>query len=327
MQEITLCPICEGNKFSPFLTCVDYTVSRETFNIVQCQSCRFKFTNPIPDLDKLGDYYKSEEYISHSGSKKGIINKLYHYVRSYTLLKKLQLVERLYAKNENQESRAENQETSNQQPTISNTQPVTSNRQPKKTLLDIGCGTGEFLNTCKQAKWNVLGIEPGDDARKFASETYGLDVQPEDTLKTLNNSFYDIITMWHVLEHVPALNERISDLKRLIKPNGKIIIAVPNCSSADAETYKKFWAAYDVPRHLYHFTPQDIEKLIAKHGMRVEQILPMRFDSFYVSMLSDKYKYGKTNLMRSTWNGFISNIKAIKTGRKFSSQIYIISPN
>jgi hypothetical protein len=127
-----------------------------------------------------------------------------------------------------------------------------------------------------------------------------------------------------VLEHVPRLNERVEDLKRLLKKNGLIIIAVPNCASLDAKLYGSLWAAYDVPRHLYHFTPKDIESLFKKHGMRVSGIKPMVFDSYYVSMLSEKYKTGSPKLFRSTWNGFRSNVKGAISGRSYSSQIYLI---
>ncbi|MEO6883623.1 MAG: class I SAM-dependent methyltransferase [Bacteroidia bacterium] len=293
METLTHCPACESDSFTPFLSCKDNTVSRETFQIVACAKCGFKFTNPRPEEANLGDYYKSEDYISHSNSSKGFINSIYQFVRKYTLIKKLQLVERL-------------------------------NRGNKKNILDIGCGTGEFLNICKKAKWNTFGIEPGSDARKYASENYFLNVKEEAELKDFSNNQFEIITMWHVLEHVSKLNERILELKRLLKKDGTLLIAVPNCSSLDAKIYKQFWAAYDLPRHLYHFTPKDIEFIFAKHEMKVTQVLPMRLDSFYVSMLSEKYKRGNSNFILGCWNGFRSNINAIKSGKEFSSQIYII---
>ena len=291
MELLTNCPICNSSDTSLFMACVDNTVSRETFNIVVCNGCGFKFTNPRPEEDKVGDYYKSEEYVSHSNTKKGFINSTYQIVRKYTLLKKLQLISRYF-------------KTGN--------------------ILDIGCGTGEFLNTCKQAKWNTLGIEPDENARKMARENYGLDVKEEGEINALPDAGFDVITMWHVLEHVPKLNERVEDLKRLIKPNGVIIIAVPNCSSWDAGHYKERWAAYDVPRHLYHFTPKDIEALFKNHKMKLTQVLPMVFDSFYVSMLSEKIKTGKPNVAKAMWNGLRSNLNGAKTGRTYSSQIYII---
>lgn len=291
MEVLKVCPVCSASETKLFIECKDYTVSQETFKIVECVNCGFKFTNPRPEENKLGDYYKSENYISHSNTNKGFINSAYQSVRKYTLLKKLQLISRFYKTGK---------------------------------LLDIGCGTGEFLKTFKDAKWETLGIEPSDSARKMAIENFGLDVRGEEGLKDLESESFDVITMWHVLEHVPHLNERVSDLKRLLKPKGMIVIAVPNCSSLDAKNYGANWAAYDVPRHLYHFTPKDIETLFRKHELNVFKTLPMVFDSFYVSMLSEKYRSGKSNLISAVWNGFRSNLSAIKTGKTYSSQIYLI---
>lgn len=291
MEILSNCPVCNSLNFKPFLICKDNTVSRETFNIIECVSCGFKFTNPRPEENKLGDYYKSEEYVSHSNTNKGLINTAYQMVRKYTLLKKLQLISKFYKTGK---------------------------------ILDIGCGTGEFLKTFKDAKWQTLGIEPSADVRKMAIEKYGLDVKEEAEIKNLEASGFDVITMWHVLEHVPHLNDRIEDLKRLIKPNGVIVIAVPNCTSLDAKIYAENWAAYDVPRHLYHFSPKDIETVFKNHELKVFRILPMIFDSFYVSMLSEKYRSGKSNIIRAIWNGFRSNLAALKYGKTYSSQIYLI---
>jgi 2-polyprenyl-3-methyl-5-hydroxy-6-metoxy-1,4-benzoquinol methylase len=291
MERISKCPVCEKEEFGLFLNCLDYTVSRETFSIVQCNSCNFKFTNPRPETSILGNYYNSDDYISHSNTSKGFVNTAYQTIRKYTLLKKLQLISKFY-------------KTGN--------------------LLDIGCGTGEFLNTCKNAKWKTVGIEPDNKTREIASQKYSLEIYPENQLKDFKNESFEIITMWHVLEHVPLLNERIEELKRLIKPNGIIIIAVPNCNSKDAQIYKEHWAAYDVPRHLYHFTPHTLEHIFKKHGLKLFNTLPMIFDSFYVSMLSEKIKTGKTNIICSMWNGLRSNLNAIKTGKTYSSQIYLI---
>jgi 2-polyprenyl-3-methyl-5-hydroxy-6-metoxy-1,4-benzoquinol methylase len=230
MEKITNCPVCNAFDFSPFLTCTDHTVSKKEFNIVQCKSCGFKFTNPRPDASELGAYYKAEEYISHTDTKQGLMNRLYHLVRKYTLIKKLQLILKLSS----------------------------GSGQKELKILDIGCGTGAFLDVCKKAGMNSIGIEPDSQARQLAIEKYGLDVRDENAFLTLENDSFDVITLWHVLEHVPLLNEILIKIKELVKPNGRVVIAVPNSSSIDAKYYGKFWAAYDVPRHLYHFNPNDI---------------------------------------------------------------------
>lgn len=295
MKKHTSCPICEGKEFDEKLNCVDYTVSQKTFNILQCESCGFQFTNPIPLETEIGKYYESEEYISHSNTSKGIINKLYQTVRNITLQQKLKLINRLVK---------------------------------GKQLLDIGCGTGEFLKICKDNGYDVKGIEPSVNAQKFAVENYKLDVYSEEKIKEFTPNSFDLITMWHVLEHVYHLKERVEELKKLIVKNGVLIVAVPNHNSYDAEYYKEYWAAYDVPRHLYHFSPTDIKNLFEPNGFVLEEVLPMKFDSYYVSMLSEKYKRGKVNLLKAFQVGLKSNLKASNAeSPKYSSQIYILRKN
>lgn len=297
MEILKNCPICNSVEQAEFLTCIDHTQSKKEFTIVQCKSCGFKFTNPRPDTTEIGSYYKAEEYISHSDTTKGLMNSLYHLVRKYTLAKKLQLAARLCG--------------------------IPSTKNPK-SLLDIGCGTGAFLKTCYDAGFKCIGIEPDADVRRSAINNYKIDVRSESELNTLQIESFDIITMWHVLEHVHNLNARIIKIKELLKPYGRAIVAVPNCNSLDAKHYGNKWAAYDVPRHLYHFTPKDITTLFEKHGMKVIETLPMRFDSFYVSMLSEKYKTGDVKYIQAIFQGILSNVSAIKSGLEFSSQIYII---
>ena len=259
-----------------------------------CKNCEFKFTNPFPSEETIGKYYQSENYISHSNTNKGIINKLYHLVRKQSLKSKVKLI---------------NQNTKNL----------------KGNILDIGCGTGYFLQACKENGWAIDGMEPDITARTQS--------EANTKQKIYNNLFdikeekkYDIITLWHVLEHVHKLNESIQHIHKLLKPNGILVIAVPNCFSYDSATYKDFWAAYDVPRHLYHFTQNDMDKLLANHKFTRKDIRPMLFDSFYVSMLSDKYKYGKTNYLRAFTTGLLSNFKGSKNNN-YSSLIYIFEKN
>lgn len=290
LNHLKKCPICGGEKHSDFIEAVDHNVSNDTFKIVSCDSCGFKFTNPIPTIETIGEYYKSENYISHSNTKKGIVNKIYQVVRKRAIDQKEKLIKE-----------------------------ISSGKQ----LLDIGCGTGDFLAHCKNKGWNVIGLEPDSDARKIAKENHNVEALPLDELYQLNENTFDVITMWHVLEHVYNLNDDIEQIKRLLKPNGKLVVAVPNCSSYDAEYYKKDWAAYDLPIHLYHFTPKDIRNLFQNHDMKVEKVLPMYYDAYYISMLSEKYKGG--NIVSAFFKGLSSNRKAKASGEKYSSQIYIIS--
>lgn len=295
METLSNCPVCSSSHFSTHLSCVDYTVSRETFHVVQCKECGFRFTNPRPSATEIGKYYESEEYISHSGTSKGLINKIYGIVRNYTIGKKVELANRLRS------------------------------GQDKKTLLDIGCGTGEFLNACKEAGWEVTGLEPSPIARKHAQENFGLMLQTPDQLKNLPEKNYSVITLWHVLEHVHELDETIQLISKALSNNGRLVIAVPNCNAADAKAYGAYWAAWDLPRHIYHFTENDIKRLFERHGFNLKEVLPMKFDSYYVSMLSEKYKSGGSGLIHGFWNGLKSNLSASGKDKGFSSQIYILA--
>lgn len=290
MKTYTNCPVCSDTKFTKNITCKDNTGSTESFNIVACDTCNFAFTNPIPLESDLGRYYESESYISHSNTNKGLVNFLYQKVRNHTLDTKISLLTNLSAGQE---------------------------------LLDIGCGTGEFLNRAKQKHFNIEGIEPSDDARKQVQTNFSITVHDETHLGKLQNKSFDFITMWHVLEHVYHLNDRMTELRRLLKDDGHIIIAVPNLKSYDAQKYKEHWAAYDLPRHLYHFSEGDVKTLATKHGLTVTKTLPMKFDSYYVSMLSEKYKTGSQSLISAFLTGLKSNSLAKRKGG-YSSHIYIL---
>jgi 2-polyprenyl-3-methyl-5-hydroxy-6-metoxy-1,4-benzoquinol methylase len=291
MQELNACPVCDNKQTTNFLNCIDYTVSQQTFKIVSCSACSFKYTNPRPGSNEIGKFYQSEDYISHSNTKRGLMNKVYQVVRNFTISKKLSIIKQYVSRG---------------------------------TILDVGCGTGEFLNFARNNGFQTTGVEPGNDARKYAIENYSLNVYNEDYIKTIPDSSFDVITMWHVLEHVHELNDRVGELKRIIKDNGIVLIAVPNHTSLDASIYKEYWAAYDLPRHLYHFSPDTITQLFKKHGFKNIKILPMKFDSFYVSMLSEKYKTGSVKYLRAFVNGLKSNIMASKKANNtYSSQIYL----
>ena len=274
-----------------FLTVKDYSVSQETFDLYHDEELDMLITYPQPSLENLGKYYESVDYISHTDSKRSLFEKCYHFIKSVALKNKLNLVNSL---------------------------------QPAKgSVLDIGAGTGDFLSVVKENGWNTIGVEPSEKAKAIAKRK-GVSFV-EETSELENNSF-DVITMWHVLEHVPNLDNQIKELKRLLKPNGSLIIAVPNFKSFDAKQYGNFWAAYDVPIHFWHFSKTAIKKLFAKEDMELVKVLPMKFDSFYVSLLSEKYKTGKMNFVKAFFIGLQSNWKA-KKNFEYSSHIYVLKNN
>ena len=271
-----------------FLTVKDYSVSKETFDLYHDETLDMLITSPQPSLENLGKYYESEDYISHTDNKRSLFEKLYHFIKSIALKNKLNLINSLQTN--------------------------------KGKILDIGAGTGDFLSVAKNDGWQTIGVEPSDRAKAIA-KSKGVSFVEETS--ELENYSFDVISMWHVLEHVPDLDKQIKELKRLLKPTGTLIIAVPNFKSFDAKHYGKFWAAYDVPIHFWHFSKTSIKLLFEKEEMKLEKVLPMKFDSFYVSLLSEKYKSGKMNFIKAFFIGLQSNWKANKNF-EYSSHIYIL---
>lgn len=265
----------------------DHSVSGELFELWKDEQFDMLVTHPQPSLDKLPSYYESDDYISHTDGKRSFFEKLYHFIKGIALKNKLHLIHSLSSKG---------------------------------TLLDIGAGTGEFLLICKKNGWQVTGIEPSDKAKAIAQKK-GIHI--ETALGGLPDHAFDVITMWHVLEHVPDLNHQLDELKRLLKPNGTIIIAVPNFNSLDAKLYQEYWAAYDVPIHLWHFSKTAIQKIFATKEMELKKVVPMKFDSFYVSLLSEKYKNGNMNFIKAFFNGLRSNWYGNRK-KEYSSHIYIL---
>lgn len=281
------------------LVFIDHTVTKEKFHLEWDNRLEMYITSPRPDEDNLGKYYDSEEYISHTDSKDSFIDKLYQAVKNFTIKRKVKLIEPFKIKD--------------------------------KSILDIGCGTGDFLVACRKNGWEIQGVEPNAKAMEISSgklssidDALNRKVIFQDIQELIDmKKKYDVISMWHVLEHIYNLTEYIEQLKSLLNRNGVLIIAVPNFKSFDAHYYSEHWAAYDVPRHLWHFSKKSIKILFEKVGLKVIQILPMKFDAYYVSLLSEKYKKSKLNLLRAFYIGSLSNIKAKKT-KEYSSLIYII---
>jgi 2-polyprenyl-3-methyl-5-hydroxy-6-metoxy-1,4-benzoquinol methylase len=287
------CPVCSSAAIDPLLTVKDYSVTGEAFVIWQCRHCTLRFTQEVPDEGSIGRYYQSADYISHSNTSKGLTNKLYQQVRKHTLGLKASL--------------------------------VINHTVKEGTLLDIGAGIGAFMNEMKSRGWEVRGIEPDPGAREQAMHLYGLPLLTPSSLFDLPGAGFEAISLWHVLEHVQSLHEYVAQVKELLKEKGRLFIAVPNYESLDAAIYRNHWAAYDVPRHRYHFTPKSIHTLVNRHGMRLIDQQPMWFDAFYISLLSSKYQRGKTNWITAGINGLRSNIKTLFNRKKASSIVYIVA--
>ena len=280
-----------ANKKQTYLTLKDHSVSKEEFQLLYNEELDMLETSPQPKGQKLAEYYKSENYISHTDTKRNLLEYVYHKVREISLKRKLKL--------------------------------INSFQSETKKLLDIGCGTGDFLETALSHNWEVVGIEPNEKARQIAnSKTNNAVFETEELSKLKPNSF-DVITLWHVLEHLPDLEMHTTLFKSLLKPNGTLVIAVPNYKCYDAIYYKNFWAAFDVPRHLWHFSKTSISELFKKEQMTLVKTLPMTFDAYYVSLLSEKYKSGIMNPMKAFWIGWQSNRKAKHT-KEYSSHIYVL---
>ncbi len=293
-KQFSPCPICNKEDIGFLMHSKDYSLTQDDFQIIQCTHCTLKYTDPVPSKEEIGPYYDFPAYISHTDDNTGLINKLYHSVRNYTLSQKTNWVQSLFTGYKGQ-------------------------------LLEIGAGTGAFAHAMTKKGWTVTALEPDAASRERALATYQINIVPIEELFTLTENKFDVITLWHVLEHVHDLNDYIRTFYKLLKPNGRLIIAVPNYTSYDAQFYKKYWAAYDVPRHLYHFSPTAMEYLAKKYTMQILTMHPMWFDSFYVSLLSERYKKtGLFGMLRAVIIGCLSNIVAVKNNRRASSIVYEI---
>jgi len=290
--EVERCPVCNGNIFIPFLKCKDFFVSKEEFFIKECSTCGLKITSPVPSEESVGSYYQSKEYISHSNTSKGLVNRAYHVVRNYMLREKRKAV---------------------------------ANASCKKmgSLLDVGAGTGFFVAHMKKFGWDVSGTEKSDEARDFAKSEFGIDLRPTEDLFQMRKGSFDVITLWHVLEHIHDLHKNIKAFNELLKPDGTLFIALPNYTSFDAEHYRNFWAAYDVPRHLWHFAPPQVKRLFEKEGFVLTKKYRMPFDSFYISMMSEKYKKSRGGFIKGLFFGKVSLIAALFNKDRCSSLIYV----
>ncbi len=293
MHQIDNCPVCGNAENKEVRKAPYYRGEKEYFKIVECEACGFWFTNPSPRGGELAAYYESEDYVSHTDGKGGLMDFVYRQVRSLAIRSKLSL--------------------------------VNSYSKSKGTLIDFGAGTGAFLSAAKENGWNTVGFEPSEIARNNAAKR-GLDLRDPGLREQIENSEVDAFTLWHVLEHIPDLNESLEYFYQRLKPGGHLFVAVPNHESADAKYYRNHWAALDVPLHLWHFAKADIEALAQKHNFQLREVRNMPFDSFYVSLLSEKLLWGKGRPIQALWQGLKSNLSGAKS-KNMSSLIYVLRKN
>ncbi len=287
------CPLCQSENIGLLFRCTDNFISKEEFELYKCQTCNFIFTQDYPEENAIGQYYESDDYISHSNTSKGFSNKLYRLARNTMLRRKREMIHK-----------------------------TTSLK--KGRLLDIGSGTGHFANTMKEAGWDVNGIEINEKARNFSASQFGLEVMSPDVIHKLEENSFDCITLWHVLEHFHEPFKYAAEIKRLLKPGGLCLIALPNSNSPDAKYYGKFWAAYDIPRHLWHFTPDTFRIFAEKTGFMLEEIRRLPLDVFYISTLSEKQRGSKFSFVIGLFRALPFAFSAAFNRRNSSSVIYLL---
>jgi 2-polyprenyl-3-methyl-5-hydroxy-6-metoxy-1,4-benzoquinol methylase len=293
MEHLSFCLVCGGNHISKELSCKDFVASTDTFDLCRCADCSFLFTNPRPSVQEISPYYQSDRYVSHAGSKDGFsfMYRVYDVVRGYSIGRKLKLIKSYH---------------------------------PSGDIMDLGCGLGYFLNALhKDGSFRPVGVDISEDAVNYVKQNFGLTVRRENELGAFTPYSFDAITQWHVLEHVHALNERMQQLKRLLKKDGTLFIAVPNSNSWDAKHYGAFWDGYDVPRHLYHFNKKSFSLLMKKHGFRIVETRAMIFDAPYISMRSEVHRGNSAEFLRGAASGILSTMNAWANGN-YSSLLFVV---
>ncbi len=290
LEVVAKCPVCQSTAIKPLRDVNDLFGNKEVFTLNLCDQCETLITSPRPNEKNIVTYYKSNSYVSHGDSGGSILDLIYKGVQRINFRHKHSILSR-YTLN--------------------------------KKHLDYGCGTGSFLSYLKDKGWRVSGVEPDSNARSIAQNRYNLP-NVYDSLNRVTETAFSSISLFHVLEHVHRLEVTLEQLTGLLSKNGVLILALPNYKSFDAQYYQEYWAGYDVPRHLYHFSQKSIHHLAKSFGLNIVATHPMKFDSYYVSLLSEEYKRGTKHYLKAFEQGYRSNREALKTN-EYSSLIYVLS--
>lgn len=296
MVHYDKCPLCNSDNPGEYLKTSDYFLTREEFVLSRCTHCGFIFTQDQPNSYETGRYYESADYISHNDSAEGFTASLYRTARDFMLKKKMRTV-------------------------------IRATRLKKGNILDIGSGTGHFLAVMRNSGWQVKGIEINEKVREFSKKQFGIEVLPSENIGSLPSASFDVVTLWHVLEHFQNPFSYAGEIIRLLKPGGTCFVALPNCSSYDAVHYKEFWAAYDVPRHLWHFTPTTFKLFAEKSGLAICSVRSLPLDVFYISILSEKYRKSGLNFIKGVLKGIWFFLLSSFNIKKSSSLVYQLRKN
>lgn len=292
LERLSKCPLCKSGRFLNHSEIRDHAVSGESFVLCKCSECQLLFTNPRPSQEDIAPYYNFPTYYSHEDKTQNLTQWVYQKVRSYNISKKVAFI---------------------------------NSYKKKGKLLDYGCGTGEFLKAAKSEGWKITGIEPNEKAKDQANVKLKNKVKTSiDEIK--KETSFDVITLYHVLEHIHSFRKTVKTLLKHLKPTGYIIIAVPNSESWDAKNYGSAWAGWDVPRHLYHFNKEAIEQFGIQFDLELKEIKPMKFDSYYVSLLSEGYLDKNASLIQKYWKAITKGLKSNREAKEpgqFSSNIYV----
>ena len=264
----------------------DHFLSQETFEVKPSMYPGILETVPKPSEDKLADYYDSLDYISHQTQSKSLKDKIYQSVKSLMIQRKKSQILKFYKTGK---------------------------------ILDIGAGTGDFLEAFEDDKWEKFAIEPSEKLHPVFKQK---NILRQNELSNFDDDSFEIITLWHSLEHISNLEHTLLEIKRILKPKGVIFIAVPNHKSYDAKFYKTYWAAWDVPRHLWHFSRTGLKTLFSDYHLKCIQEKAMPFDSYYVSLLSETYRPNGLKV-RAFLIGLLSNLKA-SINNEYSSITYVL---
>ena len=291
LETLQECPKCASSSRHLWNTLTDHSISGEPFAVIDCTTCGFRFTNPRPDQRTVGSYYQSDNYYSHSSTSKTIVSRLYKLARRWGVRNKHKIIRSV---------------------------------QPKGRVLDVGCGTGEFLAYLMSRGYLVDGVEPNQTAREQAIANHGIQVVA-NTDQIPGYEQFQVITLWHVLEHVPDLRATLKKIFTQLASDGTLLIAVPDRGSWDAKHYGTFWAAWDVPRHFYHFRQTDIQALLREHGFLLVATKRMWMDAFYIAILSEGYSGASrpVALIKGLMVGAWSNLASMLSGGPTSSSLYV----